>query len=80
VPESESDVGLESIYSSVCDEMKSKEKVIMQNTQIMAHNDELFNTSALLRDVVEVSTMIDSGSMALHVELNGGATPRCAEE
>lgn len=44
--------------------MKSKEKVIMQNTQRIAHNDELFNSSALLRDVVEVSTMIDSGSMA----------------
>ena len=64
VPQSDSVVDLESIYSSVCDEVKSNEKVIMQNTQRVVHNDELFYTSVLLGDVIEVSAMIDSGSMA----------------
>ncbi|XP_055717354.1 uncharacterized protein LOC129810649 [Salvelinus fontinalis] len=64
VPQFDSVVDLESIYSSVCDEVKSNEKVIMQNTQRVLHNDELFYTSVLLGDVIEVSAMIDSGSMA----------------
>jgi hypothetical protein len=63
VPQSDSVVDLESIYSSVCDEVKSNEKVIMQNTQRVLHNNELFYTSVLLGDVIEVRAMIDSGSM-----------------
>lgn len=50
------DEDVESVYSSV--------KVIYQNIERVASNDNLFYTCFAVNDVMEVEAMVDSGSMA----------------
>ena len=55
---------LESVYESVCEELKLKSKVILQNTQRVAPHDGLFHAKVLIGNKVELDAMLDSGSMA----------------
>lgn len=62
-PPLKSDVDLESVYKSVCDEFGSVKKVIMQNTQLPFYND-LFYADVSFGSNVGVRALLDSGSMA----------------
>lgn len=55
---------IESVYESVCEELKLTSQVIIQNTQRLHPHDDLFYEKVLLDGKVEVRAMLDSGSMA----------------
>lgn len=62
-PPLKSEIDLESVYNSVCDEFGSVKKVIMQNTQLPFYND-LFYADVSFGSNVGVRALLDSGSMA----------------
>lgn len=64
-------VDLESLYSTVCEEIDQNVTVIVQNTQKLSMHEGLFYTDVLLENTVTVKGMIDCGSMACTFEFCG---------
>lgn len=52
------------LFIEFCSSVDDKTKVILQNVQRLNTNDYLFFTDVLVRDVVSLRGMLDSGSMA----------------
>lgn len=77
VPLTNCDEDVESVYSSVCDSAEHGVKVIYQNIQRVASNDNLFYTCVIVNDAMEVKAMVDSGSMAC--TLSSAVVPRLQE-
>lgn len=82
------DVDLESLYSTVREEIDQNVTVIVQNTQKLSMHEGWFYTDVLLENSLTVKGMIDCGSMACTlspvvvsklqdagVTLNGPVTP-----
>lgn len=63
-PPLKSEIDLESVYNSVCDEFGSVKKVIMQNTQRLPLYNDSFYADVSFGSNVGVRALLDSGSMA----------------
>lgn len=61
------DVDLESMYSTVREEIDQNMTMIVQNTQKLSMHEGLFDTDVLLENTLTVKGMIDCGSMACTV-------------
>lgn len=58
---------LQSLYESMCDSSPSQQMVILQNTQRLNGNDNLFYTPVIVGGCETVTAMLDTGSMACSV-------------
>lgn len=71
------DEDVESVCLGACDSAGPGVKVIYQNIQRVASNDNLFYTCVAVNYVMEVDVMVDSGSMAC--TLSSAVVPRLQE-
>ena len=58
------DDDIQSVFSHACATTDSDSALIFQNMQRLTARDDLFYTSVVIHDAVELRAMLDSGSMA----------------